>query len=162
MAAEHRRNVPGCSGGRDDYEVLDCSQRIRARLWPVRRSTAHFVPHLVQHPIVQADVTAKFVGRLEDPYQWAQQYFDTVYSQESDQFGMPDPDYYSMNTLTELNLPWRRTVCGLHSISISIGYNRTCVHVCVRSEYGYDGTMAGAAAEHAPRGEVEPNSGPAP
>ena len=44
---------------------------------------------------------------------------------------MPDPDYYSMNTLTEHNLPWRRTVCGLHSISISIGYNRTCVHMCV-------------------------------
>ena len=128
----------------------------------MRRSTAHFVPHLVQHPIVQADVTAKFVGRLEDPYQWAQRYYDAVYNHESDQFGMPDKDYYSMNTLTEHNPPWRQTVCGLHSISISIGYNRTCVHVCVRSEYGYDGTMAGAAAEHGTRGEVEPNSGPAP
>ena len=128
----------------------------------MRRSTAHFVPHLVQHPIVQADVTAKFVGRLEDPYQWAERYFDAVYDQESDQFGMPGEEYYNMNTLTTHNLPWREMVCGLHSISIPIGYNRTYVHVCVRSEHSYNRSMPGAAAQHAPPGDVEPNSGHVP
>ena len=100
----------------------------------MRCSTAHFVPRLVQHPIVQADITAKFVCRLDNPNQWAERYYDAVYGVESDSFGMPDKEYYNMNTLTTHNLPWREMVCALHSISISIGYNRTCVHMCVRSE----------------------------
>ena len=44
---------------------------------------------------------------------------------------MPEIDYYSMNTLTEINLSWRQMVHWLYSISIPIGYNRTYLHVFV-------------------------------
>ena len=128
----------------------------------MRRSSARFVPHLVQEPVVQADITARFVCRLDRPEQWAGRYYDSVYNHNSDTFAMPDKEFYNMNTITQHNLPWRQMVCGLHSISIPIGYNRTYVHVCVRSEYSYNGSMPGAAAEHAPPGDVAQNSGHVP
>ena len=133
----------------------------------MRRSSARFVLHLVQEPVVQPDITARFVCRLDRPEQWASQYYGSVYNHNSDSFSMPEPDFYNMNTITQNNLPWRQMVCGLHSISIPIGYNRTYVHVCVRSEYGYNGSMPGAAAQPlraqpAPPGDVAQDSGHVP
>ena len=75
---------------------------------------------------------------------------------------MLEPEFYSMSTITDNNLPWRWMVCGLHSLSIPIGYNRTYLHVCVRSGYSYNGFMPVLPAEPAPPGVIEQGTGLSP
>ena len=52
---------------------------------------------------------------------------------QSDDFGMPDRDSYTMNTMSKNNRPWREMVCRVQCIWTTTSYNRTHMHV---REYG--------------------------
>ena len=91
------------------------------------------LPHLLQETVVQTDITAQFGCRLDQPEEFAKAYYDCVYSTQSDDFGMPDRDSYTMNTMSKNNRPWREMVCRAQCIWTTTSYNRTHMHV---REYG--------------------------